>query len=462
MKLRTKITLIFVFLTALLQITTFAFVFHFARKYTEKEFYLRLKQRATIAAQTYLEEDELAVENYEGILRSHLQILPDEKEEIYKVDAAGDLMSADSGSPFPPAFFEEILESEYAETQVGDRYATGLLYHDNEGDFIIVLSASDPYGEGKLDNLRSLLLFSFLAGLLLLWLFGRYAAKQALSPISRIIKKVNTIRATNLHLRLDAGANNDELAELAITFNNMLDRLETSFDLQSNFINNASHELRNPLTAILGQLEIALNKNRHPEEYRTILHGIESEAMRLDTMVNGLLKLAQADFDNKGFIIAPFRLDEVILEINNIIDKSNPDNHISLEFGYLPPDEGLLVVMGSQSLLGVALKNILDNACKFSRNKLVTLRLLADSEHLKIIITDEGIGIPPEDLKNIYEPFFRGSNARGIEGFGFGLPLAYRIIKLHRGELRVTSQIGKGTMVKITLPNQATYSSLAG
>ncbi|MGB5819660.1 MAG: HAMP domain-containing sensor histidine kinase [Saonia sp.] len=458
MQLRTKITAIFILLTGLFQIAVFVLIYYFYKNNTENEFYLRLSQRATIAAQAYLEKDEMNVDIYEDIRIRHLQTLPNEKEVIYPVDSEKKEPLVNFDKTLPKSFFRTVFNDQYAELKQGEYYYTGLFYHDNEGDFIVVLSARDLYGMGKLQNLRNILIITFFISIIFIYVLGLYYAKQALSPISRIIKKVNSIRAENLYLRLDTVNGRDELADLARTFNNMLDRLQISFDLQNNFINNASHELRNPLTAILGQTEIALNKKRTIQEYRSTLESVELEASKLDTLVNGLLKLAKTDFDSKGLVIDAVRLDQILIEIKQNLDVVNPKNRIKLNFDQLPDDERLLTLLGSETLIKVALSNILENACKFSGNKTVTLKVLTDAGHILLIITDEGIGIPADELKNIFEPFYRGSNARDLEGFGFGLPLAYRIIKLHSGEIRVSSQMGKGTIVKIKLPTQEKYS----
>jgi signal transduction histidine kinase len=354
-------------------------------------------------------------------------------------------------------FFQKVFDERYAEFKRDEYYYTGLLYNDAKGDFIVLLSARDLYGLGKLKNLRNILIVTFFVSIVFISILGQYYAKQVLSPISRIIKKVNSIRVENLVLRLDGVDGKDELAELSRTFNNMLDRLQISFDLQSNFINNASHELRNPLAAILGHTEITLNRNRTIEEYRSSLKNIELEASRLDTLVNGLLQLAKTDFDTKGLMIDVVRMDQIIIEIKENLDVAIPKNRIKIDFDQLPEDEHALTLTGSETLIKVALGNILENACKFSDNKNVSLKLLTDSGHILLIITDEGVGIPPDELSNIFEPFYRGSNVRNLEGFGFGLPLAYRIIKLHSGDIRVTSQIDKGTIVKIKLPNQLNH-----
>lgn len=452
MRLRNKITAIFILLTGLLQTSVFIFIYYFAQQYTENEFYLRLRQRATIAAQAYSTQDEIDIDIYEDIRIRHLQTLPDEKEVIYELGPDGNLSASEINHDLPQSFISEILSDEYAEFKRGSSYYTGLLYNDGTGAFIVILSARDVYGAGKLENLRNILFGAFFISLIFISVLGQYYATQALSPIARITRKVNSIRADNLYTRLDSVNAKDELAELTRTFNNMLDRLQISFDLQNNFINHASHELRNPLTAIIGQTEIAQAKERSVEEYRTSLKKIELEASRLDTLVNGLLKLAKTDFDSKGLVIDIIRVDQIIIEIMEDLDIAIPENKVKLDFEDLPDDESLLTVNGSETLLKVALSNILENACKFSNNKGVTLKILTDDSHILLTIRDEGVGIPTDELKNIFEPFYRGSNVRNVEGFGFGLPLAYRIITLHNGEIRVSSQVNKGTIVKIKLP----------
>ncbi|SDM48520.1 sensor histidine kinase [Kriegella aquimaris] len=460
MQLRTKITAIFILLTGLFQIGIFVLIYYFSEEYTENEFYLRLSQRATIAAQAHLDEGEVNVDIYEDIRIRHLQTLPNEREVIYPVDAEKKKPLANFDTNLPESFYQKVFDKEYAEYKKDEYYYTGLLYHDAQGDFIVLLSARDLYGVGKQENLRNILIIAFFVSMIFISILGQYYAKQALSPISEIIKKVNSIRAESLFLRLDNVSGKDELADLTRTFNSMLDRLQISFDLQSNFINNASHELRNPLTAILGQTEIALSKRRTIQEYRSTLNNIDLEASRLDTLVDGMLKLAKTDFDSKGLVIEAIRLDQTAIEIKQNLDVVNPKNSIKLNFDHLPEDERLITMLGSETLLKVALSNILENACKFSDNKKVTLKLLTDDGYIFLIITDEGIGIPSDELKNIFEPFYRGSNVRNLVGFGFGLPLAYRIIKLHSGDIRVSSQVGKGTIVKIKLPTQDKYNSL--
>ncbi len=452
MQLRTKITGIFILLTGLFQIVIFVLIYFFSQEYTENEFYLRLSQRATIAAKAYLEKDEVTIEIYEDIRIRHLQTLPDEKEVIYPVDAQNKIILVPFKDDLPKSFYKKIFDKKYAEIKQGDYYFTGLLYHDNQGDFIVLLSARDLYGTGKLENLRNILVIAFLISIIFISILGQYYAKQALSPISRIIKKVNNIRAESLNLRLDAFKGNDELADLTRTFNNMLDRLETSFEMKINFVHNASHELKNPLTAIIGQTEVALSNDRTQQQYVAALQTIEIEALRLNDLINALIKLAYADQDAQGLTIEMIRADELLMELKMGFD-AQTSNNINFNFQSLPNDSNALVFKGNQSLIKVALLNIMDNALKYSNGSSIDLDVRTRQSTIEISVRDTGIGISEKDLKNVFEPFYRGSNAKKYKGFGFGLSLSDKIVRLHGGELKIHSELGKGTLVLVQLPN---------
>lgn len=452
MKIRNKIALIFVVLTAFLLFTVFVYIYVSTKQYTASEFYLRLNKRASIAAQSYLEEDELSTAIYAEIRRKHLQILPNEEEHIYTVKRAKNSLAPSNIAPLTRAFFDEVLENNQANTQIGDKYYTGLFYPDNQGDFIVVLSAEDLYGQAKMDNLRRTMVTAFILSLIILFVIGQYYAKQVLKPIMDIIQKVNLIRVRNLHLRLDQIQTKDELAELVQTFNNMLDRLETSFQMQRSFIHNASHELKNPLTAIIGQSEVALNGTRGTEEYIKTLRAIEQEALHLGNLVNSLLEMADLDRDSQGLALEHIGADELLIELCRGLD-ANSAQRINFNFDYSSPSPNSLIFQGNHGLIRVAILNVLDNALKYSQPGTIDLNLKITDRDILISVGDHGIGIPKDELQNICEPFYRGSNARAFKGFGFGLPLSHKIVGLHGGELKIVSHVDKGTLVTIVLPN---------
>ena len=259
------------------------------------------------------------------------------------------------------------------------------------------------------------------------------------------------IRATNLSLRLKEIDGTDELAELTRTFNQMLERLEGSFILQKNFIRNASHELKNPLTAILGEAEVTLSKQRTTEEYIVTLHKVMDEAERLNQLTGNLLSLAQTDFDLSIQRKDEIRLDELIWEIKELFDKTKYKDRIEIHFPVLPETSDLITIMGISSLMKIAIWNIIDNACKFSGNQKVDVTLKTDLNNIYLKIEDKGIGIPELEIKNLFQPFYRASNAFAFKGSGIGLSLVHKIVAIHNGEVIVSSVLGKGTAVEINI-----------
>lgn len=236
------------------------------------------------------------------------------------------------------------------------------------------------------------------------------------------------------------------------TFNNMLDRIETSFETQNNFISNASHELRTPLTAIIGEADVTLSKLRRPEEYIETIKIILDEAEKLDKKTQALLFLAQTGFNGKSQKFEKVRMDQLIWDVKETIEKINPKGKIQYDLSLLPENPKKLKVFGSEQLLHLAFTNIIINACKYSNFEPVIVSIGASNEKVFIVIKDKGIGIPEKELKYIYDPFFRASNTNNFEGYGIGLPLTRNIIRMHKGELIVSSQKDMGTVVEVILP----------
>lgn len=453
MKIRNRITLIFTLLTGSLLITVFVFIYYFSYRYTENEFFERLRGRTNIVAQSHLERDELSARIFEDIRKKHFQILPDEQEAVLRVDVVErKIIQGDSSQNFPWHFLNEIFDRQYAELKTGTMYHTGILYADNEGEFIVVVSAKNLYGLAKIRNLRNTLIIALMSGLTVVFLIGRFYAGKVLDPIADITVRANEISATNLHLRLETGDNRDELSELSLTFNNMLDRLETSFEVQTRFVNNASHELKNPLTGILAATEVVLQRERSPEEYKRSLFVIEKEALRLDVLVSNLLKLAQANENSGEFFNDSIRADELVLDVKQSIDAIYPENKVVFDFSKLPAQSESLIFQGNESLLKIAFTNIIDNACKFSMGKEVNVSVASSRRMVEISVQDRGVGIPENELRDITEPFYRASNARGFKGYGIGLSLAQKIIKLHGGTMKIHSKELVGTDVFVSLP----------
>ncbi|MCS6818817.1 MAG: HAMP domain-containing histidine kinase, partial [Chitinophagales bacterium] len=258
--------------------------------------------------------------------------------------------------------------------------------------------------------------------------------------------------ATSLDLRLRSNGNRDELSELASTFNDMLSRLESSFDAQKNFVSNISHELRTPLSAIIAELELALSKDRANEEYKTIIQRALSDAQKLARLSNSLLDLAKAHYDITELSYKKIRIDEVLLDARQIVLQSNPNYKIHIHFDLESENVEDITINGNEYLLRVAFANLMENGCKFSEDNSVDIHIKNIPGKVQLLFCDKGIGIPDEDIPNLFTPFFRGKNNQYAQGYGIGLSLTHKIITLHKGSIDVSSKIGQGSSFIVVLP----------
>jgi signal transduction histidine kinase len=239
-----------------------------------------------------------------------------------------------------------------------------------------------------------------------------------------------------------------------------LNRLQESFELQRRFISNASHELSTPLTSISSQLEVSLQREREAAEYRKVMQSIYQDVQHMGKLTQTLLEFAKASGNTGGLEINLVRLDEIILRLPAEVMKVNPGFSVRIEFEALPEEEEQLLVFGNETLLLTAIKNIVQNACKYSSDHVARVYLKAGNRDLEVRIADRGTGIPSDELENIFQPFYRVDETRTAGGFGLGLSLAERIIKIHKGTIRVTSEPGSGTEFTITFPAATTLQAV--
>lgn len=324
--------------------------------------------------------------------------------------------------------------------------------------YVVILVAPLSSIEGMLANLRLIIFIAIPVTLLIASIVGWLFSKRAYAPVDELVTKTNTITAEKLHMRLKVSDADDEISHLAETLNYMIERLEQSFSTLKQFTSDASHELRTPLTIMRGEIEVALKKSRNEQEYLNILKGNLEEVRRLQNIVEGLLTLSQyennrvtiqhEDINLADIVIESVTKSRILAESKNIrlvlkLDEDNP--------------EAVIINGDSRKLLNVFL-NIFDNAIKYS-NENTEIKcftgITKTDNYAYVTIKDEGIGIPEESLKNIFERFYRedSSRTRG-EGFslGLGLSIVKAVVEAHNGKIEVTSEKGKGSAFTIFLP----------
>ncbi len=334
----------------------------------------------------------------------------------------------------------------------GQKEAIAYHYTDHNTRIVIVSAAEDADAKENLSNLLKILILSFLVGNIFILVSGYIFSGRLLQPIKKISEDVAEISARNLTRRIQTGKTKDEWYQLSHTVNDLLNRLQESFELQRRFISNASHELSTPLTSISSQLEITLQRERSPEDYSNVMQSVYQDVRHMNKLTQTLLEFAKASGNPGGLEIDVIRIDEILLRLPSEVVKTNPSFSVLIEFDELPEEEENLLVLGNEALLLTAIKNIVINACKYSYNQHAVVNLKAKDNAIFIAVQNEGPGIPAGELENIFQPFYRMEENRAAGGFGLGLSLTDRIIKIHKGSIQVSSEPGKLTVFIIQLP----------
>jgi signal transduction histidine kinase len=450
MQIRKKITITYVALSVVSTLLLCIVVFLLFQQNNRYYFLKRLQDRAKIVASIHYQNDPQKARYFSEFKANGLEEMIDEKDFVLRVNGSNSF-EYNTDLDLPPDFYKGVMKSGSGWEQDGHKYYYAQVFNEGRNKYIVIVTARDRRGNTTSLYLTRIMIFGGLAFVILAYFLGRFLARRVIDPVARITKEANRISASNLHNRLPLTGteDSDEIADLTRTFNDMLDRLETSFEIQANFINNASHELKTPITTIMAETEIALLKERSAEEYTASLESIGRQATRLSNLTESLLKLTQTGYDGQKQVQDVTRIDELLLDVKSDLDRLYPDNRINIMLGDMPEDDSLLILPCNKPLLELAVGNIIANGVKYSDNNEVFVNLTADTAAIKIVITDIGIGIPPEDIPYLYEPFFRGKKASRYIGYGLGLPLAMKIIRMHNGELIVRSEPDKGTVVTI-------------
>jgi signal transduction histidine kinase len=453
MKIRTRLTVQFLILGGIITILTSLAIYYLSASYRKDDFFSRLESKANVTARLLIEVEEIDSTLLQKIERDNPISLPNEKVIIYnyKNDI---LFSTDEKKVIKTdsLLYDQIrLEGEVRFKQ-GLYEVIGILYKEKYDRFVVIAGATDIFGLSKMKNLKIVLAIVFIVSLFLYSIAGWFYSGKALQPILKSIGQVEKISIASLNLRLDEGNGIDEIAKLAMTFNKMLERLEEAFKLQKDFISNASHELRNPLTSLHGQLEVLLMRDRTIPDYKATILSVLEDIRQLTDLSNRLLLLAQATSESVGTTYAQIRIDETLWQVREELQKSQATFKINVFIDNSLYEADQMSILGDEYLIKIAISNIIENGCKYTDNHTVDVKLEYLNKYIAILFTDKGIGIPEKDLVHLFEPFHRGSNVAAIEGHGIGLPLVYQIVKNHHGSIEINSKIGIGTTVCVRFP----------
>lgn len=455
MQIRTRLTVQFtLWVTGIISVAFLA-IYTQMQLVTHEDFRERLRKKAITSAVLLLKVEEvdsvllrtIDLAKRDLLHQENISILNEHREEIYTNNDKIHFKLS-------PDFFGQVENEGGATRQQGDFDIIGLPFHDRGKHYTLVAGAVNEEGEERLRSLRVTLVALGAGMVLIIALAGWIYAGRALRPIQKMIRDLQQISPSELTSRLETPHHLDEIGRLTTIINDLLTRIERAFETEKQFVSNVSHELKNPLTKITSQLEVTLLRPRPPEEYQKLLESLLEDTRDLNQLANSLLELARLSAVRNGQPMETVRLDEVLWDARDHVLKINEHFHVTVAPLQLPDEAVHLELPGHGHLLRLALQNIIENACKFSPDHTARIELNREPGAFVILVSDRGPGIPPEDLANILNPFFRSNATSQTKGHGIGLSLVSRIVALHGGTIHF-EQRQPGTCVRITIPQQA-------
>jgi two-component system, OmpR family, sensor kinase len=328
------------------------------------------------------------------------------------------------------------------------------LFPDDRRAILVVLQSLHPQRE-IMEDIRYTFYWIIPIALLLASAGGYFLARKSLAPVAAMATQARGMGASRLSDRLEVANPRDELGTLALSFNELLDRLEKSFEQQRRFVADASHELRTPVAILQGETEVTLSRiDRTPEEYRETLGILREESHRLAHIIEDLFTLTRADAGQYPLQLREVYLDELAADVLRRTRSLAIAKGIALTSAIEPE----LALQADEDLLRRMLLNLMDNAIKYTPpGGKVHVECRREGADYALRVTDTGAGIPAELQPRIFERFFRADKARSRSegdtgGAGLGLSIALWIAEAHHGRLELTRSDATGTTFTVWLP----------
>ncbi|HMQ08681.1 MAG TPA: HAMP domain-containing sensor histidine kinase [Saprospiraceae bacterium] len=452
MKLKTRLSLISSLVYGIVFAIASALVYFFYYKSSENLIYDELSTASRLTAYFYLEEDELTGKEHQEIEYEFQKILQKNIEvRVYNEENEITYGNFDQSEVITNEMLEKVRDLKSYQFRKQDHYYQGIFYPDNQGDFVIFVNENNDKIRLRAKMLLLILLVVMLAGLFIIILASRFVANIAYRPISKVIREVHELDLESLDKSLTTTGTRDELEELVNTFNDLLKRISDSFLIQKNFVNYVSHEFRTPLASISGNLEVFLQSYEKTGENKNgLVKEVIEKVHQIKQIMDTLMRLS--GLRKEKIVSGHFRVDELLWSLlENESNDSFKRIEVDLEEKSAYGDG--FIAYGDFDELKMAVRNILDNALKYSNSKPVKVSIFRRDGSPVLVIEDQGEGIPESDMAYIMQPFYRGSNIQDKQGSGIGLAIAGIILRKNKVDLTLDSKTGKGTQVTLIFSN---------
>lgn len=445
MKLRYRLSLYSLLLFSIVFLILSLLVYFSIYKVMERKELQTVESKSLLAAVYYLEKDELSYNEHELITIQFENAIS--RANIAIFDDSGQQVNGDMDFPLSLDFLETVITNHKSYHITDDFFYNGIFYKDNEGDFVVITRESKIEFQEQIDALLKILITISVISLLFIFAFSQLLGYIAYQPIVSIVGQIRKRKESNFYQPLELKQAYTEVNDLIITYNQFVDHMAKTFAVQKNFIDYVSHELRTPIAALFGTLDVTTQNKRTTEEYELVLEQLHQYVNDLKDTLDQMMLLSGA---KTTFELITVRIDEVIWQV---IEKAVLYHRAHIEVDINVSNDQLLKVNGNDKLLELALDNIVGNAIKYSDNQIVKLNFVERNHQLEIDIIDSGIGILAEDINQIKQNFYRGSNSKNYPGKGIGLSIANIIFSLHQINLRISPNPSGGTIVTLIFDN---------
>lgn len=440
MSLKRRIALTLSIAFSLLFAMVMAVIYLSFNDFRRDEFKERFRQRLEFTTHFISKskdfEEEAPVffnENSDNILLNEtILIFNSQKELIYST-------IKDRNVTWDNALLKELDEKKiiYTEKTVPEVYAA--LRNINGENYYILTSAFDTNGKSKLAFLKYLLIAAYVMSTLLIGFLSYYFMGKFLRPLEDLNQEISEVTAHKLTTKIPVRQSDDEINVLAKSFNTMIGRLDDVFQSQKDFTASASHEIRTPITRMAFQLENLIKFEEHSPETLSALKQIQRDIYQLSDLTNSLLLLTKFDKENIQSIYEEVRIDEVIFEAFEAVEKSYPTLKMDFLISEDTSENGLLTINGIQSLLVIVFINLFKNAAVYSDDAKMDVLITETNEQLAVDVISHGNTIPEEEQFRLFEAFMRGNNSQNISGSGLGLRIVKRILEYHGAQILYSS-----------------------
>jgi two-component system, OmpR family, sensor histidine kinase ArlS len=434
MNLKNKISFIVSLLFTLIFAISATVIYILFADFRQEEFEIRLEEKAISSIKLLVEVEQVDKQLLKIIDQNSIHKLYDEKILIF--DSKSTLIYSsldDTKIEWNEEDLTYLKKHKHFYRKENEQEVFGIFYDTNEKDYYALISASDNFGKRKLTYLLYILIFTYVGFTIICWFTTTFVVKKLLVPLDIFYKTLNGINENNLNTRITVKKEKDEIDLLANEFNQMLQRIDASYQKQKEFTAHASHELRTPIARLTSQIENKISSDLYSVEIKELFKKLLLDVNQISELISSLLLLSKLD-TNKKAPAETCRIDELIFESVEKISKLYPDFKLHLDI-----DEDIehsLEIKGNKAMLQIAFTNLIKNAYLYSDNKQATILISTTENALLISISNTGDTLNIAEQMNLFQPFMRGCNSKKHSGLGLGLRIVQRILHEHQAEIK--------------------------